>query len=167
MDVSMEKILVSKEIAGLLAAMGVPLGESKRAAKKELAYGKIIQLADADVDGMHINTLLLAAIYRFAPWALGKGNIYSVRSPLYKGRHKDKVYFGMTKQEVWDQAGSKIDTTYLKGWGEVSPEDLAIALDPSKRTLIHIDDSDAAGRKAFEQLMGSSPIYRKKLLGVE
>ena len=91
-----------------------------------------------------------------------------VKSPLFKAKFKDKVYFGMTKEEIYQQTGTKnVDITYLKGWGEVSEVDLIpVALDPSTRKLYRVVPSDKAGSKEFELLMGKSPTYRKQLLGV-
>lgn len=134
-------------------------------------YGNFL-LADSEGNGIatgnsHINVLLLGVIYKFIPSLIRQGKVFAVRSPLYKGRHKGQVYFGMTQEEVWSAAGSKIDLTYLKGWGEVSPEDLGVALDPGKRQLIQITEADAKGRKTFEELLGKSPAFRKNLFGVE
>jgi DNA gyrase subunit B len=165
MEAAKDKINNNAEIVGLLAALGVNLGGNKP--NIEVPYGKIILLADADVDGSHINVLLLGVIYKFIPSLIRQGKVFAVRSPLYKGRHKGQVYFGMTQEEVWSAAGAKIDLTYLKGWGEVSPEDLGVALDPGKRQLIQITEADAKGRKTFEELLGKSPAFRKNLFGVE
>jgi DNA gyrase/topoisomerase IV subunit B len=165
MEAAKDKINNNAEIVGLLAALGVNLSGNKPSV--EVPYGKIILLADADVDGSHINVLLLGVIYKFIPSLIRQGKVFSVRSPLYKGRHKGNVYFGMTQEEVWSAAGAKIDLTYLKGWGEVSPEDLGVALDPAKRQLIQITEADVNGRKTFEALLGKSPAFRKNLFGVE
>lgn len=165
MEAAKDKINSNKEVFGLLAALGVDLNGKKPNA--EAAYGKIILLADADVDGSHINVLILGILYKFMPHLLRNGQIYSVRSPLYKGRHKNVVHFGMTREEVWKKAGAKCDITYLKGWGEVSPEDLGVALNPELRTLIRIEDADKKGKSSFEKLLGKSPAFRKVLLGVE
>lgn len=164
METAQDKINANLEIAGLLAAIGV--NTEGKGGKKDPLYGKIILLADADVDGSHINTLLLGVKYKFVRPLIEQGYVYTVRSPLYKGNKGTDVFFGMTKEEVWEQAGSKIDITYLKGWGEVSPEDLGIALDPAKRTLIKILPSDKKGNAEFEQLLGKKPAFRKQLLGV-
>ncbi len=115
----------------------------------------------------HINTLILGVLYKFVPTLLKEGRVFSVRSPLYKGNKGTQVFFGMTKDEVLKKAGGKADLTYLKGWGEVNPEDLGVALDPQLRTLIKIEDAEAKGRKAFEQLLGKNVAFRKQLLGVE
>jgi DNA gyrase/topoisomerase IV subunit B len=165
METAQDRINGNAEVVGLLAALGIDMsGKSK---DPEPAYGKIILLADADVDGSHINTLILGVLYKFVPSLLREGRVYSVRSPLYKGNKGLDVYFGMTREEVWKNAGSKVDVTYLKGWGEVNPEDLGIALDPARRTLIQLQEADAKGKQAFQQLLGKSPLYRKQLLGVE
>lgn len=164
MDAAKDKINNNKEVFGLLAALGVDL-DGKRP-EAEAAYGKIILLADADVDGSHINVLVLGILYKFMPHLLRNGQVFSVRSPLYKARVRDKVYFGMTQEEVWKQAGSKCDVTYLKGWGEINPDELGIAMDPGQRILYRINEADKKGKAAFEALLGKSPAFRKKLLGV-
>ena len=66
-------------------------------------------------------------IYKFIPSLIRQGKVFAVRSPLYKGRHKGQVYFGMTQEEVWSAAGSKIDLTYLKGWAIVTGKQIGRA----------------------------------------
>jgi DNA gyrase/topoisomerase IV subunit B len=165
MEAQKDKVNSNKEIVGILAALGVQLDGKNAGAIK---YGKIICFADPDVDGMHINTLLLSTLYKYTPNLFKNGNVYVIKSPLFKAKYKDKVYFGMTKEELYEQTGSKkIDITYLKGWGEVSEVDLIpVALDPSSRKLYRVVPSDKAGSKEFELLMGKNPTYRKQLLGV-
>ena len=165
MDAAKDKVNSNAEVVGLLAALGVDL--SGRKANVDAAYGKIILMADADVDGSHISTLVLAILYRFMPNLLRDGRVYSVQSPLFKAKHKGQVYFGMTQEEVWKKAGTKVDLTYLKGWGEINPDDLSVALRPDMRTLIRIEDADSKGKRAFEQLLGKSGAFRKKLFGIE
>lgn len=161
-----DKVNANAEVVGLLAALGVDLSGKK--ANAEPAYGRIILMTDADVDGSHIDTLILAILYRFMPQLLRDGRVYAVRSPLFKAKHKGVVYFGMTQEEVTKKVGgAKVDMTYLKGWGEINPNDLGIAMRPNERTLIRIIDAEAKGRKAFEQLLGPSPAFRKVLFGVE
>ncbi len=128
-------------------------------------------LADSDGNGIatgnsHVNTLLLGNLHKFCPSLIDNGHVYTVRSPLYKGRHKNVVYFGMTREEVWKQAGAQCDTTYLKGWGELSPEDMNVALDPEVRTLFRIIATTSSKTTEFRALLGKSPDYRKQLLGV-
>jgi DNA gyrase/topoisomerase IV subunit B len=161
-DTAKEKVNNNEEIVGLLAALGIDLNSKNPTST--LKYGKIICLADPDVDGCHINCLFLAILWKYTPNLVKQGHVYSVRSPLFKCRYKDTVYFGMTKESIYKQTGStKVDITYLKGWGECNEEDLKIVLDPGVRRLIQISTQD--GRE-FNQLMGANPEYRKKFLGV-
>lgn len=164
-DTKKEKINANVEIVGLLAALGMDLNAKDPI--KTVKYGKIILLADPDVDGMHINCLLTATLWKYTPHLVKGGHVYAVKAPLYKGRVGKDVYFGMTKDEVYEKAKSKkIDITYIKGWGEIDEEDLSVALDPGTRKLYRITAPDAKASSEFFQLMGANPAYRKKLLGV-
>lgn len=165
MEATKDKIHNNAEVVGLIAAIGVDINTKTQ--KITMAYGKYILLADADVDGSHIDVLIGGVFYKFAPQVIEEGRLYAVISPLYKGRHNGKVYFGQTKEQLWERAGKKIDTTYLKGWGELSPEDLGVALKPEMRELVRITASAKNGRVQFEALLGKDPQYRKTLFGVE
>lgn len=164
-EAAADKVSANKEAMGILAALGVQL-DGKNAGS--IKYGKVICFADADADGSHINTLMLALFHKYTPHLFKNGNIYVIKSPLYKCTYKDKVYFGMTKDEIYEQLGTqKCDISYLKGWGEVDEDDLkTVALDPKTRQLYRVVPSDKKGSLDFELLMGKKPEYRKKLLGV-
>lgn len=160
------KVNSNVEIVGILAALGVNL--NSKSDTPPIEYGKVIMLADADVDGMHINTIWQAVIYKYVPHLFEQGCVYSVRSPLYKAHYKGKTIFGMTKDEIYKKLGTrKVDCTYLKGWGELNDEDLAVAITPGVRVLIKIAPPDRKQAKEFMALMGSDPSYRKQMLGVE
>lgn len=164
-DAKKEKVNANKEIVGLLAALGMDL--SAKSPEKTVRYGKIIILADPDVDGQHINCLILAVLLKYTPHLIKQGHVFAAKAPLYKGRHKDKVYFGMTKEHVYKQAGtSNLDVTYLKGWGECDEEDLKIVLDIGTRKLTKIILNQASDASSFFKLMGAPTEYRKKLLGL-
>lgn len=163
-DTNKEKINNNAETAGLLAALGMDL--NAKDPTKTVKYGKVICMADADVDGMHINCLLLATLWKYTPHLVKAGHVYAVKSPLYKGTHKGKIYFGMSKEELYKKAGAKIEAQYLKGWGELNDTDLGVALDPGERTLYRITAPDAKGAAEFLKMMGSNSSYRKELLGV-
>lgn len=166
MDAKQDKINSNNEVAGLLAALGVDMTGKKAAS--DIEYGRVILMTDADVDGSHIDTLLIAILYRFTPDLIKQGRVYSVRSPLFKANHKGKVYFGMTKEELSKKVGgAKVDMTYLKGWGEINPSELGVAMRPDERTLIQITWEGAKDAANFAALMGKNPAYRKKLFGVE
>ncbi len=159
-----EQINNNEEIATILAAIGV---SDKEGQEDKINYGKIILMADSDVDGKHINTLLLGLIYKFKPSLFSQGRVFAVRGPLFKGKYKSQVYFGSTKEEIWKACSSKnADITYLKGWGELNESDLWVALDPTRRTLDRIVVNDRKRAKEIEFLLGPKPEYRKKLLRV-
>lgn len=161
METTKDKVNANEEVVSLLAALGSVEGK--------LNYGKILLFADADVDGLHINALLLGLIWKFFPFAFKQGKVFVVKSPLFKCWYKGKNYFGETQEEVWKQTGTKnVELTYLKGWGEVNETDLVIALDPTVRTLYKVLPPTNKGSAAnFELLLGKSPAFRKRLLNVE
>ena len=163
MEVGIDKINSNEEIVGLLAALDVDLSGKSQ----DIPYGKIILMSDADVDGKHIGVLLLGFLYKYLPNLFKLGKVYAVRAPLFKGHHKGKTLFGMTKEEVYKQAGTdKVQLSYLKGWGEISGTDLACGLKPGVRKLYKLQPPENADKKDFEKLLGTSPDFRKKLLGV-
>lgn len=168
MEAAQAKVSNNAEIVGLLAAIGVKLdAKNEEKAAKAIQYGKIIKLADPDVDGKHINVLIDGNIWKYAPHIINSGRMYAVLAPLYKCIHKGRTLFGMTKDEIYKQTGSpKVDVQYIKGWGEISEDDMGVALDPGKRTLIRISPPSRKEADEFQQLLGKSPEYRKKLLGV-
>lgn len=118
----------------------------------------------------HINTLLMTVFWKYLPECFERGMIYMVDAPEYMTHYKGKLYFGKTRDDVYKQVGTKIkvELKQLKGWGSTDPEDLQLmAFDVTTRKLIRIlPPTSKAGAKQFEALMGKSPLYRQKLLGV-
>lgn len=163
-ETAKEKINANTEIMGILNALGVDGKTSE-----PIAYGKVIIFADPDVDGCHIETLILATLYKFTSHLIKRGMVYSVKTPLFKCRYRDKVYFGSTREFLYEKLGTKnLDITYLKGLGELNESDLIqIAVDLKTRRLYRITMSDVKKAKDFELLMGKAPAYRKQLLGVQ
>ena len=94
----LEKLLANAEIAALIGAVGVDIGNTEDIAK--VRYGKIIILTDADVDGQHIRTLLLTFFFRQMRKLIENGNIYVARPPLFKVMHKKEVRFVQTREEM-------------------------------------------------------------------
>lgn len=167
METTMDKVNANAEIASILAGLGLDLDEKKGSA--EIRYGKIISLADPDVDGSHISTLVLTVLWKFVPSAFKAGKVYLLASPEYMSRYKGKMYFGDTKDEIYKQAGTKkLDIQHIKGWGEINADDLAdIAFDVNSRKLIQVlPPKDKNGSLRFERLMGKSAQFRKELMGV-
>lgn len=167
METTKDKVNANAEIAGIFAGIGLDLGAADPISK--IKFGKIIFLADADVDGRHINTLLLTLFWKYLPDLYKQERIYIVNSPEYMARHKGQLYFGSSKEDVVKQAGtSKLDIRHLKGWGEANPEDLQpMAFNVESRKLFKVlPPKDKQGKLQFEALMGKSPLYRQHLLGV-
>jgi DNA gyrase/topoisomerase IV subunit B len=165
MDATKDVINKNDELSMFLAALGVDTATGKAT----IPYGKIIFVADPDPDGYHINSLLLGAIYRFLPQAFAQRLVYVLRAPLYKATYKGKTYFGMTKADVHKQCGNdKVHTGYLKGWGEVSEEDLFIILEADHQKLhCVVPNTERKDNKILEQLLGKDAGYRKQLFGVK
>lgn len=165
LDNKKEKINNNAEVTGLLAALDINLNDAAKDKQPKAKYGKIITMADPDVDGKHINCLCLAILWRYTPHLVRNGNVFVVKAPLYKCTYKGKTYFGMSKDEIYKQTGTeKCDMSYIKGWGEVNEEDLKVALDPKVRVLYKVAPPVEKGR--FELIL-SSTQYRKKLFNVQ
>ncbi len=165
MEAKKEKINGNAEVVGLLAALGIDLGGKRP--NLNVPYGKIINMADPDVDGDHINVLLLGVLWKYLPSLFKDGKVFVVKAPLYKSRYKGVIHFGMTKEQVFEKTGTtKCEVTYIKGWGELSESDLDIALDPKIRKLYQVMPPDKKGAQSFQLLLGKSPAFRKVLFGV-
>lgn len=168
MEAPKEKINANKEIAGILAGIGLGMGGTK--AKNDIRFGKIIFLADPDVDGRHINCLLLTLFWKYLPHLFKEGRIFLLASPEYYAKLKSgETVFGDSPEEVQKKAGSKnVIVRHIKGWGELNADAMQpIAFDVKTRQLIKIlPPRDTKGGKRFEALMGKNTSYRQKLLGV-
>jgi DNA gyrase/topoisomerase IV subunit B len=168
METTKDKVNSNKEIASIFAGIGLDLSVEDPVSK--IRFGKIIFLADADVDGRHINTLLLTVFWKYLPELFTRGCIYIVKSPEYMARHKGKLYFGSSKSYIYKKAGTeKLEVQHIKGWGECEPDDLQpMAFKIGSRKLYRVlPPKDKKGKLQFEALMGRDSRYRKKLLGVE
>lgn len=150
-----------------MAAIGLDL--SKEDPIAHIKYGRIIYLADPDVDGKHIQCLFSAIFWKFLPRLFKEGRIFIVKSPEYMAKHKGKMLFGSTKEAIYKKAGTqKVDIRHIKGWAEISDEPMReIAFKIGERRLLRLNPpKDKKGGARFEALMGKNAEYRKKLLGV-
>jgi DNA gyrase subunit B len=170
---SMDKVLANAEIKAMINAFGCGFSEGygQDFDITKLRYDKIIIMADADVDGAHISTLLLTLFYRFMPDLIYEGHVYVAMPPLYKVVPKKK---GEEGEYLYDDAAlaryrkehSGFTLQRYKGLGEMDPEQLwETTLDPAKRRLrkIQIDD----GRMASEMtglLMGTDVPPRREYI---
>jgi DNA gyrase subunit B len=172
---TLEKMLNSEEIKNLITAIGTNFGENFDVAK--LRYHKIIIMTDADVDGSHIQTLLLTFFYRYLKPLIEQGYIYIALPPLYKFTNpltKKNIYCFTDKElensmkELKDQNYDvdKIHVQRYKGLGEMNADQLwETTMDPETRTLkqITIDDTIEADR-LFSILMGDKVEPRKAFI---
>ncbi len=159
------KALSSEEIANLITAVGTGVGESFD--YNRLRYGKIILMADADVDGEHITTLLLTFFYRFLPQLIEKGNLFIAMPPLYRVRKKTDHYV-YTEEEL-KKLTDKLNTTNVtrfKGLGEMSSQQLwDTTMNPKTRKIkkVYIEDALEADQ-TISMLMGDDVQSRKEFI---
>lgn len=166
LDATKEKITNNKEVAGILAGIGVG-SDSKNV--HAIRFGKIVFLADPDVDGYHINCLLLGLFWHFTPHLFEEGKIFMLKSPEYIAEFKGKNYYGMTPDDIYKQVDTKkLDIEHIKGWGELTPDQMSpIAFDLGKRQLIRVlPPKSNNGKLNFEALISGKGNYRKVLLGL-
>lgn len=163
----LSKVLQNSEIQALVKAVGTGVGAAYD--YERLRYHKIILMADADVDGGHITTLLLTFFYRLAPDLIAKGHLYLAQPPLYQLRKGDHLAYAMNDAER-DQVlkrefknAKNVDVQRFKGLGEMDADQLwATTMDPARRTLLRvmIDDAKRAD-DLFVLLMGNQTDPRR------
>lgn len=164
----LDRLVKSDEIKNLIIALGAGIGESLDYSK--LRYHRIIIMADADVDGGHIKTLLLTFFYRHMPEIIKKGYLYVALPPLYKltfGKETHYVYSDEEKDQLIAKHTLKsYKIQRYKGLGEMNPSQLwETTMDPTNRILKQINVEDAAeADKMFTVLMGEEVPPRKKYI---
>lgn len=162
------KILENKEIQAIITAVGTGIGEEFDLTK--CRYHKIVSMADADVDGAHIKTLLLTFIFRYMPQLIDAGYVYVAQPPLYRVPYKGKVLYFKNDVELdafkAENPTSKIEASRFKGLGEMNPSELwDTTLDPERRTLLRVTMDDAAlAEEIFTTLMGEDVDARKRFI---
>ena len=167
-----DKVYGNDKLQPVITALGAGIGEEFDAAK--LRYHKIIIMADADVDGAHIRTLLLTFFFRFMRPLIENGYVYSAVPPLYKlsrGKQTRVAYSDEERDAVsallrGDNPDAKVDISRFKGLGEMNPHELwETTIDPEKRTLRRITLDDAVAADAtFTVLMGEKVEPRKEFI---
>jgi len=163
------KAMANEEIKSMIVGFGLQIQNNKIILdESKLRYGKIIIMADSDVDGSHIRTLFLTFIYKFCPELIEKGYIYAAVGPLYKVVTGKTFKYLLNDQalEKYRMAHSNYQVFRFKGLGEMSAEELAEStMSSESRTLkqITMDDIIAAGN-TFNSLMGESSVMRKKFI---
>ncbi|CAN5559879.1 DNA topoisomerase (ATP-hydrolyzing) subunit B [soil metagenome] len=162
------KILENKEVQAIITAIGTGIGDEFDVSKSR--YHKIISMADADVDGSHIKTLLLTFFFRYMPELIDAGYLYVAQPPLYRIKHKGKVLYFLNDEGLDDYRakndGAKIEASRFKGLSEMDPSELwDTTLDPEHRTLLRVTMEDAAlAEEIFSTLMGEDVEARKTFI---
>ncbi len=167
-----DKVYGNEKLQPVIIALGAGIGEEFDANK--LRYHKIIIMADADVDGAHIRTLLLTFFFRYMRPLIEQGYVYSAVPPLYKltrGKQQRVAYSDEERDRIsaemrGDNPNVKIDISRFKGLGEMNPHELwETTMDPTTRTLRRITLDDAVKADAtFTVLMGEKVEPRKEFI---
>jgi DNA gyrase subunit B len=169
----LDQALKNVEIQSIITAMGTGIGEDFDLTKAR--YNKIVLMADADVDGSHIRTLLLTFLFRFLRGLVESGFVYIAQPPLYKikyGRSDNDVFYAYSEaeREQWfrrNPAKSRnVRPQRYKGLGEMNADELwETTMDPERRTLLQVGLEDAAiADEIFTILMGENVEYRRNFI---
>ena len=170
------KAFEHEEVNNIIQALGVRFGlgeDSKEANYEKLRYYKVIIMTDADVDGSHIDTLLMTLFYRYMPELIQKGHLYIATPPLYRcrvGNVEEYCYTDADRLRFMEKYnGGKEDgmfTQRYKGLGEMKPEQLwETTMDPDRRLLKQVSIDDAASADyVFSMLMGEDVGPRREFI---
>lgn len=177
--VQWHKVFEAESVMNIIQSIGVRFGvdgeDSKEANTDKLRYDKIIIMTDADVDGSHIDTLIMTLFYRFMPKVIEEGHLYIATPPLYKCTYRNKVseycYTEQQRQAFIDKYGEgledkNIHTQRYKGLGEMNPEQLwETTMDPATRLLKQVTIENAAqADEIFSMLMGDDVEPRREFI---
>ena len=162
-----DKVYGNDKLTPVIVALGTGIAENFDITK--LRYDKIVIMADADVDGSHIRTLLLTFFFRYMPQLIETGHIYLAQPPLYRVAKGKKYYDAFTDEErdrYIEELGGNVDIQRYKGLGEMNPEQLwETTLDPEHRTMLKVTMQDAAlADETFTVLMGEEVEPRRKFI---
>ena len=167
-----DKVYGNEKLMPVVTALGTSIGEDFDISK--LRYGKVIIMADADVDGSHIRTLLLTFFFRFMRPLISNGNVYIAQPPLFKVSKGKQVRYAFSDDErdkyISELKGgneaAKIDVQRYKGLGEMDPDQLwETTMDPETRTMLKVtmDDAEKAD-EIFTILMGDKVLPRREFI---
>ena len=173
------KAFEHEEVNNIIQALGVRFGlnpeDTKEANYEKLRYYKTIIMADADVDGAHIATLIMTLFFRYMPQLIKDGRLFIANPPLYKctkGKVSEYCYDDVAKQRFLDKYGDGTETggniriQRYKGLGEMNPSQLwETTMDPKTRLLTQVTIEDAAeADMTFSMLMGDDVAPRREFI---
>ena len=166
-----DKVLDNEKLLPIIQSLGAGIGKDFDLEK--LRYHKVVIMADADVDGAHIRTLLLTFFFRYMRPLLEAGHVYLAQPPLYKivNKNKEEIYCYSDEEleKTKEEMGEETKNLYIqrfKGLGEMNPEQLwETTMDPEKRVFIRVTVEDAAyADEIFTVLMGDEVEPRREFI---
>jgi DNA gyrase subunit B len=163
-----EKVITNEKLQPSIASICAGVGNDFNAAK--IRYHKIVIMADADVDGSHIRTLLLTFFYRYMIELIERGYVYLAMPPLYKIAYEKKIFYAYDDEEkdrILAESGrdpEKIAIQRYKGLGEMNPDQLwETTMDPEQRNIMQVRLDDAVeAERIFTTLMGEHVAPRRQ-----
>ena len=162
-----DKVYSNEKLLPVVMALGTGIGDDFDISK--LRYHKIIIMADADVDGAHIRTLLLTFFFRYMPQIIEEGHVYLAQPPLFKlskGKKSSYAFSDEERDELIEEFGGSCDIQRYKGLGEMDPEQLwETTMDPEYRTMLRVTIEDAEiASENFSILMGDNVEPRRDFI---
>ncbi len=165
-----DKVLANEKLQPIIATIGASAGKEFDVSK--IRYHKIIIMADADVDGSHIRTLLLTFFFRYMPALIEEGHVYLAMPPLYKiskGKETSYAYDEADRDEILSQYNTetdKINIQRYKGLGEMNPEQLwETTMNPETRNIMKVKlEDEVEADRMFSTLMGEQVEPRRKFI---
>ncbi len=163
----LDKVYGNEKLMPVVTALGTGIGEDFDLTK--LRYGKIIIMADADVDGSHIRTLLLTFFFRFMRPLVEQGHVYLAQPPLFritKGKRHYYAFSDPQRDQIMEELGSNYEIQRYKGLGEMDSDQLwETTMDPANRTMRRVEVEDAAqADEIFTILMGDKVEPRRDFI---
>ena len=163
----LDRVYGNDKLVPVITALGCGIGDEFKLEK--LRYGKVIIMADADVDGSHIRTLLLTFFFRFMRPLVENGNIYIAQPPLYRLTKSKRHYYAYSDQErdkILEELGGGADIQRYKGLGEMDSEQLwETTMNPETRIMLRVSLDDAvAADEIFTILMGDKVEPRREFI---